>query len=240
MDTRQLAKYQANNGNDITLTDTTIRRYLCDNVNVSDKEVMLFAALCKGNKLDPFNREAYLVKYGDRPATMIVSKDVFVKRAQANPRFRGFQAGVNVISADGQRLVEREGSLVLQGETIVGGWCRVYIDGYEHPMFESVSLNEYNTGKSNWAKMPATMIRKVAVTHALREAFPEDLGGLYESAEMGSEEIPSQTVETTEEAVEVISTATQTNNTNVIADAEFIEVEPDLYPEAAYGVPEYF
>ena len=32
---------------------------------------------------------------------------------------------------------------------------------------------------SNWASKPATMIRKVALVQALREAFPEDLQGMY-------------------------------------------------------------
>ena len=36
-----------------------------------------------------------------------------------------------------------------------------------------------------WAKMPATMIRKVALMQALREAFADDLAGMYDSSEMG-------------------------------------------------------
>lgn len=51
----------------------------------------------------------------------------------------------------------------------------------------SVSLKEYNTGKASWLKMPATMIRKVAIVQALREAFPSELGGMYDSSEMGVE-----------------------------------------------------
>ena len=37
---------------------------------------------------------------------------------------------------------------------------------------------------SNWQKMPATMIRKVALVQALREAIPEEFGGLYSPEEM--------------------------------------------------------
>ena len=36
-----------------------------------------------------------------------------------------------------------------------------------------------------WAKMPEVMIRKCALVNALREAFPGDLGGVYDSSEMG-------------------------------------------------------
>ena len=35
-----------------------------------------------------------------------------------------------------------------------------------------------------WAKMPALMIRKVALVSAMREAFSENVGGLYTTDEM--------------------------------------------------------
>ena len=47
------------------------------------------------------------------------------------------------------------------------------------------------TPSGQWAKMPGTMIRKVAMVHALREAFPEDFGGMYDSSEMGVQEQPA-------------------------------------------------
>ena len=141
--------------------------------------------LCKAHRLNPFLKEAYLVKYGDNPATIITGKDAFTKRAQANPRFRGMEAGVTVNSNG--TMHRRDGSMVLPGEVLLGGWCKVYVEGYEKPMFDEVSLEEYSTGKSNWKRMPATMIRKVAIVHALREAFPDDLGGLYDSSEMGAQ-----------------------------------------------------
>ncbi|MDS2862679.1 recombinase RecT, partial [Streptococcus pneumoniae] len=42
-----------------------------------------------------------------------------------------------------------------------------------------VSREEYDKKQSTWNTMPATMIRKVALVNALREAFPEDLGNMY-------------------------------------------------------------
>ena len=35
-----------------------------------------------------------------------------------------------------------------------------------------------------WSKKPGTMIRKVALCQALREAFPQTLGGMYDLAEV--------------------------------------------------------
>jgi hypothetical protein len=37
-----------------------------------------------------------------------------------------------------------------------------------------------------WASKPTTMIRKVALSQALREAFPDDMGGLYEPEEINT------------------------------------------------------
>ena len=196
-----LARYQLDNGDQITLTAQTIRNQISTNPNVTEQEVLAFAALCKAQRLNPFTREAHLIKYGSNPATMVVGKDVFTKRAQANPKYRGMQAGLTLVTSD-NRLVRREGSMALDGETIVGAWCKVYVEGYAEPMFDEVSFNEYAGRKRDgslnqtWAGKPGTMIRKVAIVHALREAFPADFAGLYDSAEMGVEpaKLPEQPV----------------------------------------------
>lgn len=183
----EIVKYELDNGLDVQVTEQDVRDLLAAGGqapgNVTASEIKAFLRLCQAQRLNPFTRDAYLVKYGSGPATIITGKEAFTKRASRNQRYRGMQAGVTVLGADGA-LHRREGSMVVPGEQIVGGWCKVHVDGYEQPVYDEVSLSEYNTGKGNWAKMPATMIRKVAVTHALREAFPEDMAGLYGEEEM--------------------------------------------------------
>lgn len=187
-----VTEYKAN-GEIVKLSPDTVKRYLVSGSgSVTDQEIMMFLGLCKYQHLNPFLREAYLIKYGDRsPATMVVGKDVFLKRAKRNPDFSGMQAGIMVMKQGG-RVGEREGTYYSRasGEVIVGGWAKVYIKGYEHPIYASVSLDEYAGRKSDgslngqWASKTATMIRKVALVQALREAFPDDLGALYDQAEM--------------------------------------------------------
>ena len=187
---KELAKYTADSGNDIVLTDDTVRNLISTDPNVTDKEVMAFAALCKAHRLDPFIKEAYLIKYGSQPATIVVGKDVFTKRAFRHPKYRGSEAGLFVITANGKGK-ERQGSMVLPGEQVVGGWAKVYLDGYQVPIYDSVSFEEYAGKKKDgslnqqWRTKPGTMMRKVALVHALREAFPEDFQGLYDYTEMG-------------------------------------------------------
>lgn len=187
----ELARYEAD-GQEIVLTDDDIRWVLAKNQNVTNEEMKLFVELCVAHRLNPFTREAYIVKYGNQPASLLIGKDVWLKRAMRNPRYRGHQAGVTFIGQDG-KIRRREGSMVLDGEFLIGGWAKVYLAGYQVPLYDEVSFDEYagkkkdGTLNSQWTKMPGTMTRKVALVHVLREAFPDEFGGCYDAAEMGVE-----------------------------------------------------
>lgn len=187
----QLAEFTLEGGQ--VLTADTVRNYLTSgDGKVSDQEVIMFVELCKAQNLNPFVRDAYLIKMGDNyPAQIVVGKDVFIKRASANPNFNGMKAGIVVLDKDGQ-IQEREGALKLPGEQLVGGWCEVYLKDKDYPTKSLVSFEEYaqknkKTGQLNsmWSSKGATMIRKVAQSQALREAFPNELRGLYQQEEMG-------------------------------------------------------
>ena len=204
----EIVKFESATGQPVKFTADEVRARLCP--SITDKELAFTMALCQAQKLNPFTKDVYIIKYGDGPASIVTSKDTFTKRAQANPRFEGMEAGVTVVNNN--RIVQRPGSMVLRGETLVGGWCKVYVKGYRVPIFDEVSLSEYSTGKSNWTKMPATMIRKVALCHALREAFPDDFQGLY-GEEMGAdilseEQTPTQAAAQAS-AVEAVETVQQ-------------------------------
>lgn len=182
-------KYESN-GTEVTLSPAIIRKYLVNGQgNVTDQEVVMFINLCKAQRLNPFLKEAYLIKYGNQPATIVTGKEVFTKRARRNKDYAGQQAGIIVQKEDGS-IEQRIGTLRLDGEEIVGGWAKVFIKGYEQPVEITVSFDEYVGTKGNgeinsqWAKKPATMIRKVALVQALREAFPEDFQGMYSAEEM--------------------------------------------------------
>lgn len=186
--------YQAN-GKSVRLTPGMVKRYLISGnpEAVTEEEITMFMMLCKNAGLDPWQREAYCIKYGSKPATMVVGKDAFQKRADADPNFDGQEAGIIVLDENG-RMQHREGTLLLEGETLVGGWAKVYRKDRFHPSVAECSLSEYIGRKgdgsvnSQWSGKPATMIRKVALVQALREAFPARLGAMYASEERGLEE----------------------------------------------------
>lgn len=208
------------NGQMVKLSPNIVRKFLVNgNGAVTDQEVAMFLNLCKYQRLNPFLKEAYLVKYGNQAATIVTGKEALTKRAMHNANYCGQQAGVVVLTHDGN-LENRIGTIVLESETLVGGWAKVYVKGYEHPVEISVAYSEYvglkSDGKVNsqWSKRPATMIRKVALVQALREAFPEDLGGMYAAEEAGVDEsvLASDPVEVLQEQPEIIE-----------ADAEVVE-----------------
>lgn len=187
----KLIKYKGSTGADVELSVSLTRQYFCR--EASDAEAYVFNAWCAHVGLDPWKREAYLVKYGNNPAQMLTAKDVFTKRAEANPRYQGQKAGVVVVNRNGE-LENRLGELVLEGEELVGGWAEVYVKDYLFPISTVLNFQErcqYNKeGKpqAKWATSPGLMIRKCALVAALREAFPGDVGSMYIPDEMGFEE----------------------------------------------------
>lgn len=191
-----LVEYTTETGNKLQITPSDVRNYLVNgNAPVTNGEVMMFLALCKENRLNPFTRECYLIKYGNNPANMVIAKDVYLKRAKRNPNYEGHKAGICFIDSEG-KYAEREGTILLPNEKLVGGWAEVYMSNLKVPQRVTASLAENSKGQSTWKSMPALMIRKVALVQALREIMPEELGGLYDVDEMpvDKETLPTDVV----------------------------------------------
>lgn len=169
-------------GANITVTADDVRNLICPNAD--QKEVSLFLQLCKSQRLNPFVKDAYLVKYGSNPAQMITNYQVFNRRACRNDNYAGVENGV-VVLRNGE-IVHKDGSAVYKaaGETLLGGWAKVYFKDNRKPAYAEVALDDYSTGKSNWSKMPGVMIEKCAKAAAWRLAFPDDFQGMYVSEEM--------------------------------------------------------
>lgn len=167
-------KYEVS-GQEIVLSPDLIRKYLVngDSKFVTDQEIQMFLQLCKYQGLNPWIREAYLIKYGERqPATIVTGKETFLKRAQRNPKYKGHTVGIS----DNGKVA----------------WAEVYVDGYVVPIKCEVDFEEYVGRKADgtitkmWKEKPHTMLKKVALVQALREAFPEDFGGMYSPEEISN------------------------------------------------------
>lgn len=198
----KITKYVASDGVEVALSTSNVMRYILtgDN-NVADKEVMSFIAKCKARKLNPFAGDAYLTAFNGK-ASVIVSKDYFVRTATQQPTFDGMKAGIAVVN-NGE-LIYREGSMLLSNEQLVGGWADVYDKERKYPSHAEVSLKEYDKGRSTWKAIPATMIRKTALVQALREAYPASYGGIYDADEMPEPDVSVSAPEPVEVIAEVV------------------------------------
>lgn len=137
--------------------------------NATPIEFDLFLYRCKHMGLDPLKPgQIFFIKYGNSAGSIVIGREGFRVRAAKTGKHTGTKLGT---------LRNNDGKCV-------GAWCEVYRSDWQHPARAEVSLSEYNTGKSQWAKMPETMIQKVAEAAALRMAFPDELGGIYIREEM--------------------------------------------------------
>lgn len=180
----QAISYEAS-GQEIKLSPSIVTQFITKgDGNISEQEAINFMMLCKYAELNPYLNEAYLIKFGNKPAQMITSKEAFMKRAERQPTYKGNKAGIIVLDKNGE-IVEREGTIKTKNEELLGGWARVFRSDREEPTYISINFEEFakykydGTLQATWAQMPANMIRKSALVNALREAYPDQLGAMY-------------------------------------------------------------
>lgn len=186
-------------GQKVSLDMAFVKKYLVRGRSeyVTDQEIVFYMNTCKAQRLNPLVQgEVYLIKYSkEEPAQMVVGKMAYLNRAFCNPDYICKEDGITVTR--GTEYVQKEGCCLYPGENLIGAWCRVHVlrSGKERTVYKEVSLAEYNKGMANWKSKPATMLNKVAVSQALREAFPKDYEGLYAEEEMiASGAIPIEAV----------------------------------------------
>lgn len=171
--------------------------------------VLQFLHICQMRDLDPFLREAYLIVHGKieqrggqwvdkRKYTLVVGIDGFRKRGEDTGEYAG-QVGPEWCGED---MVWKQGWNPKWGNPVA---ARVGImrKGHDVPtygvaMFEEfvAMVPEYEGPYNNrrktgnmipndmWTKMPANQIAKCAEAQGFRKAFPRQMSGMYEPAEM--------------------------------------------------------
>lgn len=159
----------------------------------NENELALFFAVCDRTGLDPFAKQIYLVERWDadaganvhRAQTSIDGARLVAQRARARggPAYR---PGTSFYyDAEG----EEYRNVWLRPGTPAAARVSVFLDGVESPgyavNFEEVKQTKKDgTLRSNWKKMPTIMLRKCAEMATLRQAFPQELSGLYLDEEL--------------------------------------------------------
>ncbi len=164
-----------------------VKRTIC--VGATDDEFQLFMGVCQRTGLDPFTRQLHAVKRYDfkqkREVMAIqIGIDGFRLIAQRTGEVNG-QDGPYWCGPDGvwKELWTGDGPPY-------AAKMNVYRKGSDRPFTGIAKYSQFvaktKDGRPNhiWQTMPDHMIAKVAEAHALRKAFPMELSGLYEAAEM--------------------------------------------------------
>lgn len=184
----QIVAYKDINGRDVSLTIELMKRILPELKKAKDDEIVNFALRCSAMGLNPLI-DVHNVSFGEDTdvLTPIIKKDYYFKNAQLKSDYRGFKAGVVVATEKGE-IIEREGTIVASSEELLGGWAKVLTEKCGE-YYVSVSIEEYQMKKKDgsvnkmWKSKSGTMIRKVALSQALREAY-SIFSGTYSEEEI--------------------------------------------------------
>lgn len=180
MESLQTIKANEWTSDQVALIKNTVAR------GTTNDEFKLFGYMASKYSLDPLIREIWCIKYGTAPATIFAGRDGFLSIAHRSGQFNGMKT---------EREFDKDGK-------IISATCKVYKKEMEHPIEVTVYIQEYDTKKSNWARMPITMLCKVAESQALRKAF--NISGIYAEEEQG--------------AIQATQTTTDTNHVEILSE----------------------
>ena len=176
-----LVRYQWQD-QELTLTKSDVRNLISTDPNVTDKEIQLFMELCRYQSLNPFIREVYLIKYGNKKAQMVTGIETFTKRMENHKDFDGVIPSNNYDTTQDKSKWWSE--------------VAVYRKNLKYPIIHRVYYEEYVGTTADgqvtkiWDSKSRTMLDKCALMGGGRKAFPTALGGLYEENELDQQAVP--------------------------------------------------
>lgn len=174
----------------------------------TDDEFKLFLYTAQKYGFDPLIKQIWCVKYGTEPAAIFAGRDGFLSKAHESGKFDGMKTTIRVEPVPFAKKIKKKGYngqpdtwVDFKKDTQYVATAFVFRKDMSHPIEVEVWEEEYSSGQSNWAKMPRTMIGKVAESQSLRRAF--NISGIYSEGE--------------EQAIEA-STTIDINHTEVLSD----------------------
>lgn len=154
-------------------------------------ELKLFLYQCERTGLDPLARQIYAIHRAGK-MTVQTSIDGFRVIAERSKTYAGQDEPIFETDKSGQLNCAKVAVYRFRGDVrykaAVGvAYWKEYVQSYN--------------GKVGglWAKMPHTMLSKVAEALALRKAYPQDLSGLYTGDEMSQADVVDVTPKTKRE-----------------------------------------
>ena len=133
---------------------------------VKDEEIAKPISVARHLGLDPVKKEVHFIPYSGT-VQLIVGYTEYIKRAERSGNLNGWQVDF--------------------GKDDFGEYAEItiYRKDWQHPFKWKVYMEEARQKSPTWDKMPAFMLRKVAIAQGFRLAFPEETAELpYEEAEV--------------------------------------------------------
>lgn len=202
-------------GSQLRITDqgmALLNRTICK--DLSHGELTLFAQVCQSKGLDPFSNQIYAIKRAGR-LTFQTGIDGLRSLAERTGEYDGQEDPVWYDASGNQHYVwTREESPVA---------CRVGVfrKGCNRPIRAIATFAEFRSSVNPlWKTMPAHLLSKCAEALALRKAFPQAAGGLYEKDEPMTDSSTDKT-----EKIETIE---------INSIVENLDVAPELPREVIY------
>jgi phage recombination protein Bet len=190
---------------------------------LTEPEFMLFAEMCRATGLNPATKEIWAIKAGGR-LQLMTGINGFLRIANSHPQFDGMEV-----------------SFEWDGKQLVSCTVKVHRKDRKFPSVATAYWSEYAKQTPIWRTMPTVMLSKCAKSLAIREAFIQELGGLYTA-----EEMPASYASPRPEAPQGMETVVSTKTGEVLGykskdvnldDVEAVEVVEEegieVAPEAA-------
>jgi phage recombination protein Bet len=133
---------------------------------LTEPEFRLFAEMCRATGLNPATKEIWAIKAGGR-LQLMTGINGFLKIANSHPSFDGMEV-----------------SHEWDGKNLVSCTVKVHRKDRKFPAIATAYMAEYGKPTPIWKQMPSVMLAKCAKSLAIREAFIQELGGLYTAEEM--------------------------------------------------------
>ena len=114
----------------ISITAEEVKQYLCP--NITNAELYIVMGIMKSYELNPFKKEAYIIKYGDSPAQVVVGYEVYLKRAERHGNWRGMKVWTEGEFKRGQNWRE---------ETTLKGCIEIHRKNWKLPLYWEVEFS---------------------------------------------------------------------------------------------------
>ena len=189
---------------------------------LTDSEFALFAEIVKSTGLNPVTKEVWAIKAGGR-LQLMTGINGFLRIANSHPMFDGMEVEFDK-----------------DGDRIVAATAKVYRKDRRFPAVATAFMAEYGKPTPIWKQMPSVMLAKCAKSLAIREAFVQELGGLYTQEEMPAEFAPPRATTIPQEALIVSEKTGKVIGTKVEAKVEpVVDVETGEIIVESDDLPEF-